>query len=138
MQHHEITVWNPDGANYARFMLVPAEGWGEDHARVYWGGLTGYAAQGTEAAEAMKYGLYGTHFYVQLDGMLDILAKLAQAEHPFSAYAPGHVAGPLYLRQDMAAGAVADLLGCQPQTVIDHFRLLVRVYEDESETVSSG
>jgi len=136
---HEIEIITGDGMTYARFLeILPESPEAPDLARVYYGGVTGAAAQ--DPAAANRYGLYGTHFYVQLAGLLDIAGRLAQADESFTVQGRRHGSAfyAVLLRQDMKASELASALGCAEQSVVDHFRLLVRLFETESETVSGG
>lgn len=61
--------------------------------------------------------------WITLAGMLDLIASLAKAKD--SGYQVAGNDWTIFISRQMRADDIARVLGCDPQTVIDHFALLV-------------
>lgn len=110
-----IQVLGIDGAVVLRFILVSGER--------YYGGITHYDPEL----------FYGPHVWLTLGGILDLVSRLADRNHPagldwsFQIERTGDWYERVNISRHMAADQLARALGCTAQQVREHFGLVVKV-----------
>lgn len=110
-----IQVLDINGAAVLRFIRLRDD--------VYYGGTTRYDPDL----------FYGPHVRLMLGGMLDLLARLADREHPggldwsYQLERSGSWYERVSISRHMPADGLARALGCTAQQVRDHYALVVKV-----------
>jgi hypothetical protein len=69
----------------------------------------------------------GPHYTVLLNGILDIIAKLAATDLPYQIEGSFPLYGRIMIDRQMNAESLAIILGCTAQEIIDYYGLMVNV-----------